>query len=101
VVERGWFTTRAASLARRARRATIGRRARWRPPTSRPQQATPKRTTPISGKQKLRELAAVAEIESGRNAIASTMPSEMIESVIASRPRLAPLILRKVPILTR
>src|SRR6478736_2906035 len=63
VVERGWFTTRAASLANCARRATIGRRARWRPPTSRPQQQTPKRTTPMSGRRKLPELVAVAEIE--------------------------------------
>ena len=55
----------------------------------------------MSGRRKLPELVAVAEIESGRNAIASTTPREMIESAIASRPSFAPPSLRKVPIFTR
>ena len=45
--------------------------------------------------------AGLSEIESGRNAIASTTPREMIESAIASRPSFAPPSLRKVPIFTR
>ena len=43
----------------------------------------------------------MAEIESGRNATASTSPSEMIESAIASSPSLTPGIRRSVAILTR
>jgi len=44
---------------------------------------------------------AVAEIESGSIATASTMPREMIESAIASRLILMPLSRRSVPILIR
>ena len=55
-----------------------------------PQEPTPKRTTRISGTRKPEELVAVAEIESGRNATASTSPSEMIESAIASSPSFTP-----------
>src|SRR5207253_8349260 len=80
VVERGGFTTRAASLARRGRRATIGRRVRWRPPTSRPQQQTPERTAPNSGRRNLLEPVAVAVIEGGTNAMTSTTPKEVDES---------------------
>ena len=61
----------------------------------------PEENDSISGSRKLSELVAVAEIDSGRNAIASTMPSEIIESAIGSSPNLAPLILRNVPIFTR
>ena len=61
----------------------------------------PNSTTSASGSRKLEELVAVAEIESGRKAIASTRPSEMIERAIASSPSLTPRIRRRVPILTR
>ena len=65
-----------------------------------PQAPTPKRTTRIIGTRKLEEVVAVAEIESGRKATASTSPSEMIERTIASSPSLTPGIRRSVAILT-
>ena len=68
-----------ASRERRARRATNGSFARCRPATRMPQAPTPKSTTRIIGSRKPEELVAVAEIESGRKATASTSPSEMIE----------------------
>ena len=80
-VPRGWSATRSASRERRAQRVTNGSFA---PDAGRrrgsPQAPTPKSTTRISGTRKPEELVAVAEIESGRNATASTSPSEMIES---------------------
>ena len=97
---RGWFATRGE---RREPRPAGDERhpPRCWPATRTPHEPTPKRTTSSSGIRKLDELAAVAEIESGRNAIASTRPSEMIESAIASSPSFTPRIRRSVPILTR
>ena len=65
------------------------------------QQARPKVTTIRSGPRKLAVLVAVAEIERGSIATASIMPSEMIDSAIASSPIRMPASLRRVPILTR
>ena len=65
------------------------------------QQPTPKVTTTRSGPRRLAELVAVAEIESGSIATASTMPSEMMESAIASRLSRMPPNRRSVPILIR
>ena len=77
-----------------------GIRARCRPPTRMPQAPIPKRTTRISGTRKPEEVVAVAEIESGRKATASTSPSEMIEKAIASSPSFTPGIRRSVAIFT-
>ena len=65
------------------------------------QQLMPKATTKRSGPRRLAELVAVAEIESGSIATASTMPREMIESAIASRLSRMPPSRRSVPILIR
>ena len=65
-----------------------------------PQAPKPKRTTSISGIRKADEVVAVAEIESGRKATASTSPSEMIEKTIASSPSLTPGMRRSVATLT-
>jgi len=51
--------------------------------------------------RRLAELVAVAETESGNIAIASTMPSEMIDRAIASRPIRMPPSRCSVPILIR
>jgi len=55
----------------------------------------------ISGPRRSAELVAVAEIESGSIAIASTIPSETIGRAIASRLRRIPPSRRNMPILTR
>jgi hypothetical protein len=65
------------------------------PTTRRPQQPTPNATTIRSGPRSSEPLVAVAEIESGSIAIASIMPSETIESTIASSPTRTPPSLRK------
>ena len=62
---------------------------------------TPKRTTITSGPRRLVELVAVAEIDNGSIATASTMPSDTIESAIASNPTRTPPSLRSVPTLIR
>ena len=92
---------RPASFDSRARLAMKGSRPRCLPATRMPHAPTPKRTTRISGILKLDELVAVAEIERGRKATASTRPREMIDKAIASRPSLTPRMRRSVPILTR
>ena len=61
----------------------------------------PKATTMRRGPRRLAELVAVAAIDNGSIAIASTMPREMIERAIASSPIRTPLSLRSVPTLTR
>ncbi len=48
----------------------------------------------------LAEVVAVAEIDSGSIAIASTIPRETIERAIASSPTRTPPSLRSVPTLT-
>src|SRR5262249_37866017 len=92
---------RRARLASRARLAMNGSRTKGLPAASRAHAPSPKRTTRSSGIRNADVVVAVAEIETGRKATASTMPSETIERAIASRPSLTPRIRRSVPILTR
>ena len=96
----GWCATRSARRERRARLVTNGSFARCRPATRMPQAPIPKSTTRIIGSRKPEVVVAVAEIESGRNATASTSPSEMIERTIASSPSLTPGMRLSVPTLT-
>src|SRR5712691_4486858 len=77
VVEAERRSIRSAVLRRRACRRSNGSRLSRGPAASTPQAPTPKRTTSISGGRKLAALVAVAEIESGRKATASTRPSEI------------------------
>src|SRR5256714_5864474 len=92
-----WWETRW----RRGLRRSNGRRTSRALASSSAKQPSPKATTISSGPRKLAELVAVAEMDRGSIATASTIPSERIESAIASSPIRIPPSLRRVPILTR